>query len=58
MTYFKLKKCFDVMTEIFRSQHRNQLNIEKSCRDRENGSRHEDRLKEDKLCHDRKTRLL
>ena len=32
MTCFKLKRCFDVATEIFRSRHRNQLNTEKSYR--------------------------
>ena len=37
MTYFKVKRCFHVATEIFKSQHRNQLNIEKSCRDRNKG---------------------
>ena len=56
MMYFKLKRCFDVAAEIFRSRHINQQNTEKSCHDRENGSRHEDRQKADKLCHDRKTR--
>ena len=40
-TYFKLKRCFDVATEIFRSRHRNQLNKEKSCRDRKHGLCHE-----------------
>ena len=38
MTDFKLKRCFDVATEILWSQHRNKLNREKSCHDKENGS--------------------
>ena len=54
MTYFKLKRCFEVATEIFRSRHKNQLNTEKFCRDRKYGSRHEDRLKAEKLCRDLK----
>ena len=29
MTYFKMKRCFDVATEIFRLRHRNKLNREK-----------------------------
>ena len=57
MTHFKLKRCLDVATEIFRLRHRNQLNTGKSCRDKENGLRHKDRLKANKLCRDRKTRL-
>ena len=52
VTYFKLKRCFDVATEIFRSRHRNQLNKEKSYRDRKYGSQHKDRLKVEKLCRD------
>ena len=54
MTYFKLKRCFDVAIEIFRSRHENQPNTEKSCSDRNYGSRHEDRLKAQKLCRDQK----
>ena len=33
MTCFKMKRCFDVAIEIFRSQHRNKLNREKRGRD-------------------------
>ena len=49
-----LKRCFDVAIEIFRSRHRNQLNTEKTCRDRKYGSRHEDRLQTENLCRDQK----
>ena len=43
-TYFKLKRCFDAAIEIFKLRHKNQLNTEKSYRDKKYGSRHEDRL--------------
>ena len=32
-TDFKLKKCFNVAIEIFRSRHRNKMNREKRGRD-------------------------
>ena len=49
-------KCKEVMSRHNKlgRDSTSQLNIEKSCRGRENGSRHEHRLKADKLCHDRK----
>ena len=34
MTYFKLKRSFDVATEILRSRHRNKLNTDKQGRDK------------------------
>ena len=34
MTYFKLKRGFDVTTGILRSRHRNKLNTYKQGRDR------------------------
>ena len=33
MTYFKLKRGFDVATGILRSQHRNKLNTDKQGHD-------------------------
>ena len=49
-------KCKEVMSRHNKlgRDSTSQLNTEKSCRDRENGTRHEDRLKVDKLCHDQK----
>ena len=34
MTYFKLKRSFDVATGILRSRHRNKLNPDKQGRDK------------------------
>ena len=34
MTHFKLKRGFDVVTGILRSQHRNKLSIDKEGHDR------------------------
>ena len=38
-TYFKLKRCFDCVIEIFRSRHRNKRNREKRGRDTTPNSR-------------------
>ena len=48
------QKCKEVMSRHSKlgCDSTSQLNTEKSCRDKENGSRHEDRLKANKLCHD------
>ena len=49
-------KCKEVMSRHNKlgRDSTSHLHTEKSCRDRENGSRHEDRLKVDKLCCDQK----
>ena len=49
-------KCKEVISRHNKLGRDNtsQLDIEKSCRNRENGLRHEDRLKVHKLCRDQK----
>ena len=55
VTYFKLKRCFDVAIEIFRLRHKNQLNTEKFYHDRKYRLQHEDTLKVEELCRDQNT---